>query len=185
MTQPAPSSYILRNMLEVPNPDSVSWLPQTIGWQLIGLLIVLLIGVKLFRGYCRHSMLRYRREALDILQSNKTSKQRDQMCYDVLKSVTQYLKISQSQQYGTAWIEQLNRYVSPDAQFNVELGGKWLRTLLSSKVTLDASESEHIYQQVHRWIEHHPVPNWLKQYWQAKQVIARSLSRMGIQGGQR
>lgn len=30
MTQAAPSSYILRNMSEVPNPDAISWFPQTL-----------------------------------------------------------------------------------------------------------------------------------------------------------
>lgn len=42
MNPTPPSSYMLRELKDVPIPDTVSWWPQTLGWQLLLLLVVLL-----------------------------------------------------------------------------------------------------------------------------------------------
>ena len=41
-----PSTYILRDLHDVAIPESVSWIPQTIGWKILG-VILLLIAVYL------------------------------------------------------------------------------------------------------------------------------------------
>ena len=36
-----PSTYILRDLHDVAIPDSVSWAPQTIGWKILGVILLL------------------------------------------------------------------------------------------------------------------------------------------------
>ena len=36
-----PSTYIFRELRDVTIPDSVSWFPQTIGWKILGVALLL------------------------------------------------------------------------------------------------------------------------------------------------
>ncbi|MCZ8485299.1 DUF4381 domain-containing protein, partial [Vibrio lentus] len=36
-----PSTYILRDLHDVAIPESVSWMPQTIGWKILGVILLL------------------------------------------------------------------------------------------------------------------------------------------------
>lgn len=44
MTQPEPPrSYILKGLEEVGLPDHVSWFPQTLGWKILAMILLLVV----------------------------------------------------------------------------------------------------------------------------------------------
>ncbi len=57
-----------RDFAEVVAPDPVSWLPQTPGWQLLGVLLAGWVAYRAWRGLRRWYRNRYRREAAARLQ---------------------------------------------------------------------------------------------------------------------
>lgn len=48
-------------------PEAVNWMPQTAGWYLVGVVILMILARGLFAIYRRHQANRYRRLALDRL----------------------------------------------------------------------------------------------------------------------
>ncbi|HDM8140995.1 TPA: DUF4381 domain-containing protein, partial [Vibrio harveyi] len=58
-----PSTYILRELHDVAVPESVSWVPQTIGWKIlavIGAIVLMYLGYRLLHHWWDN---RYRKEA--------------------------------------------------------------------------------------------------------------------------
>lgn len=177
MSQTAPSSYILRNMSEVPNPDAISWVPQTLGWQVLALLIVLFAIYKFAIAYCDHQMQSYRTEAKRVLGQHRQSEHLSMVCYDVLKSVHHYLYPNQPQQFNKVWLEYLSQQsLDQSSNLATELGEKWLRSLISQSVALTNVETQQIYSVVSLWIESHTTPLWLREYWSLKNTAQRKLS---------
>ena len=61
-------NYALRDFFEVISPDSISWLPQTVGWRWLAaglLLLAVRYSWRTLRHWYRN---RYRREAIKRLQ---------------------------------------------------------------------------------------------------------------------
>lgn len=66
-TQPPPDPMLnlaLRQLADITTPPPVSWMPQTWGWALLGIIIVLLALAALVRWLRWRAANRYRREAL-------------------------------------------------------------------------------------------------------------------------
>ncbi|MCI1001980.1 MULTISPECIES: DUF4381 domain-containing protein [Ochrobactrum] len=59
----------LRTLHDIAIPPSVSWLPQTWGWALVAVLLLLGLAILLFRWVKRYRRNAYRREALQILEN--------------------------------------------------------------------------------------------------------------------
>lgn len=175
MTQAAPSSYILRNMSEVPNPDAIAWFPQTLGWQVLALLIVAFIIYRLANAYCDKQMQRYRKEAKQVLELHRNTDEMSLVCYDVLKSTFHYLYLNQPQQFNRAWLSTLSQ--TSKANLATDLGEKWLKTLVSKSVVLTDQEAEQVYSMVYIWVDTHATPVWLKQYWSLSTSILRALNK--------
>ncbi len=62
-----PGSYMLRELKEVPLPDPVSWWPQTMGWKLLLILVLLGAAYLIYRKIKQWWHNRYRREAIAAL----------------------------------------------------------------------------------------------------------------------
>lgn len=62
-----PSTYILRELHDVAIPNSVSWAPQTIGWKILGVILLLAALYLAYRLALRWWNNRYRKEALNEL----------------------------------------------------------------------------------------------------------------------
>ncbi len=69
MSQSPPQidSFTLQGLLDVPLPEPVSFLPQTLGWQLLGVVLLLLMGGLMGRRLRRAWQQRYRHEGLAAL----------------------------------------------------------------------------------------------------------------------
>ncbi|MGI9294648.1 MAG: DUF4381 domain-containing protein, partial [Pseudomonadales bacterium] len=57
-------NYLIRGIEEIELPESVSWLPQTIGWKVLALLVFLLAAYKFYQAAKQWWRNRYRRSAL-------------------------------------------------------------------------------------------------------------------------
>ena len=62
-------NYLLHGIEEVHLPGSVSWLPQTIGWKVLGLLLAIAVGYRIYLQAKKWWRNRYRRTALDRLSA--------------------------------------------------------------------------------------------------------------------
>ena len=60
-----PSTYILRELHDVAVPDSISWMPQTIGWKVVSVLLMIGAIYLSYRFALRWWNNRYRGEAPD------------------------------------------------------------------------------------------------------------------------
>ena len=60
----APAQASITQLEDVVVPAPVSWMPQTIGWQVVGVLLVIAALVAAWRAVRRYLRNRYRREAL-------------------------------------------------------------------------------------------------------------------------
>lgn len=70
-------NYLLENIVETKAPDTISFLPQTIAWQLLFILLVLLIIKKSYQSWKNHQANAYRREALSWLSKCSLSNEDD------------------------------------------------------------------------------------------------------------
>jgi len=61
-------NYLLKNIAETPAPEPVSWLPQTLGWQIL-CIFALIFGLnKLYSVYKSYKRNAYRRVALQWIK---------------------------------------------------------------------------------------------------------------------
>ena len=60
-------NYLLKELIETQSPPPISWLPQTLGWKLLGLACLLFIFRKSYLSYKSYQNNAYRRDALKWL----------------------------------------------------------------------------------------------------------------------
>lgn len=105
---------------EVVSPEPISWLPRTAGWQVLGILLVLLV---LYRGWQRlHRWYRnrYRREAAARLQRLAGQPDTPLPAREVnrllkLTALAAFPREEVAGLYGRAWIDFLNRQCTAPA----------------------------------------------------------------------
>ena len=95
---------------ELPLPEPVSWWPQTIGWYLLAVLILLWLSWWCFRSYKRYQANQYRRDGLINLERMRIDghllvKLPQLLRYSALQSAPRQNVASLS---GAQWIDWLN-----------------------------------------------------------------------------
>ncbi|PQJ61956.1 DUF4381 domain-containing protein [Photobacterium angustum] len=68
MTTPAPPSSLIKGLVEISIPESVPWIPQTIGWWILIGILLLIVSWKIYCLVKLYIHNRYRREALEDLR---------------------------------------------------------------------------------------------------------------------
>jgi len=107
-------NYALLDFVEITSPESISWLPQTVGWRWLGAAVVLLALRYLWRALRHWYYNRYRREAIKRLQSLSI----EPPTPDFLAQINCLLKITALVAYsrehvarlsGESWVHFLNQ----------------------------------------------------------------------------
>ncbi|MEZ9309512.1 DUF4381 domain-containing protein, partial [Vibrio cyclitrophicus] len=99
-----PSTYILRELHDVAIPDSVSWAPQTMGWKIFGVILLLVAIYLAYRLAQRWWNNRYRQEALkELMLLDARDKNSTERTFKVLKVVLRYLDNSNAKLFGQAY----------------------------------------------------------------------------------
>ena len=153
-----PSTYILRDIQEVAIPDSVSWLPQTIGWKILGvvLMIAFVYGAYRYALYRWHN--RYRQEALDALaQIDPSDKSSTKRVFEVLKSVLRYLNARNASVYGEQTLIMLDGCLPkkhPEI-FQDKSSKIWIDSLINPSVYLTFEQRVEILEKATTWVKVH------------------------------
>lgn len=161
--QPAPpSTYILKELHDVGLPESVSWLPQTLGWQILACIALVLVTIWGYRQTKLWWQNRYRREALQVAKSLEISHPKfEYQLFVVIKQVMGYLNAGQQALYGEPFITAFNAYPHTTSlqekplQLDQELAQKWLASLNSTRHPLIESDKQRLLQHCLHWLQSH------------------------------
>ena len=156
-------NYLIHGIEELMLPDTISLWPSAPGWQLLGVIAVLLLVVKASRLAIRWWHNRYRREVLRQLSS--VQREAGNRLQDVVAVLPYYMKVTALQAYprqdvaalsGDDWLMFLDSHYSGPS-FSGGLGIKLLRVayLPTEQWQLDDSESFALIGMSRHWIARH------------------------------
>lgn len=166
MTHTPPSSinsYLLKDMVEVAIPESISWWPQTLGWQLIALALIAWLIFYSYKKLMQYRNNRYRREALHALSqiSGEDTAQQARHLFLILKACLNHLDTRNAKLSGSAFLTALDTYASQEqAQFASELGQRWQHDLLvpAGQTQLQPADINQLTEMAKSWVASHQVP---------------------------
>lgn len=150
-----PSTYILRELHDVTVPDSVSWMPQTIGWKILGGLLLIFVGYLVYRYCINWWDNRYRQEAIkaiDGLDNGSDSLPHD--VFAVLKVVLVHLNSSNANLFGQNFIVALDSRLERPL-FNDDVSSRWIHSLVNPTVQFEREEREIICERAVTWLKTH------------------------------
>ncbi|MFA0572250.1 DUF4381 domain-containing protein [Vibrio splendidus] len=159
-----PSTYILRELHDVAIPDSVSWAPQTIGWKILGVILLLVAIYLAYRLALRWWNNRYRKEALqELMVLDARDKNSTERTFKVLKVVLRYLDSSNAKLFGKAYVNRLNAYLpvsantseNSNAFFVDEISELWMQSLIDPNVRLSFEQRLEVIQTAMMWLKLH------------------------------
>lgn len=145
----------LDGLVEVPAPDGISWYPQTAGWDILGMLI-LLLGFYLLAGRFRRYLANaYRRGALAELECIRSAGDY-QRVPRLLKRTALYAypRDQVSHLVGADWEQWLDRHCA-NTRFSTRLRGQLNSLAYRDDAQLTAPELAELCRQVQLWIRHH------------------------------
>ncbi|MEG3220398.1 DUF4381 domain-containing protein [Vibrio gigantis] len=159
-----PSTYILRELHDVAIPESVSWVPQTIGWKILGVALLMVTIYLVYRLALRWWNNRYRKEALkELMVLDARDKNSTERTFKVLKVVLRYLDSRNAKLFGQAYVNRLNAYLpvnagksaTSNAFFTDEVSGLWMQSLIDPKVRLSFEQRLEVIQTAMMWLKLH------------------------------
>ncbi|MGR5065035.1 DUF4381 domain-containing protein [Photobacterium sp. DNB22_13_2] len=151
-----PSTYILRELYDVAVPDSVSWMPQTIGWKILLVLLIVIAGYVCYRLLQRWWHNRYRAEAIAALNHlSIEDPQFEDTLFSILKIVLVYLDPTNAKLFSTSFLQQLDALSEGRCSFDDELSQKWIQSLVDPAASLDDEEREVLRQRALQWVKFH------------------------------
>ncbi len=156
-------NYMLHGIDEIHVPEPVPWWPQTIGWKVLALALVLWLLYRLYLLASRWWKNRYRRAALarlDALQSRANGQYQQ-----VLAGLPELLKATALQAYprtevaslsGREWLAFLDAHYDGPA-FSDEPGRQLLAVAYQDQSTwqLSAEDASRLIAMVRRWLRQH------------------------------
>lgn len=151
-----PSTYILRDLHDVTVPESVSWWPQTIGWKLLALAILLALVYWTYKALCRWWNNRYRSEALITLnelntQDNDTGKR----LFSILKIVLVYLDSGNARLFDAAFLGKLDELSLGQPTFNDQTAKQWQQSLVNPNIELSSEQNAELIKRAQVWLKQH------------------------------
>ncbi|EAS45865.1 DUF4381 domain-containing protein [Photobacterium profundum] len=152
------SSYVLRELVEIPLPASISWWPQTIGWKILGICFVISVLYGSYRTTVHWWHNRYRREALDALTHVNLIQP-----YAALVELLRITKITLNYAFPTQTASLIGTPLltfldaTAPTQLNTSLGIRWQHALLHAPddTVLSHEEIQQLQQQLILWVKHH------------------------------
>lgn len=151
-----PSTYILRELFDVTVPDSVSWMPQTVGWKVLLVLLIAIAGYLSYRWILRWWHNRYRTEAIAVLHHLSIEcLQFEDTVFSILKIVLVYVDPANGKLFGAPFLQKLDELSDGSAPFNDELAHKWVQALVNPSTVLDKAEREVLRERASLWVKSH------------------------------
>lgn len=158
--------HALSGLKEIPLPEPIPYVPQTVGWILLGALAAAAIGYGLWRLVRRYHANEYRRAAMKELQDIEAGLHDSSSRSRVLAAIPALLKRTALSAAGReavaslsdrAWLEFLDRTCAPGGFSKGP--GRLLATLSyggeAELARIRESEVKDLLAQVRRWIQRH------------------------------
>jgi len=151
-----PSTYILRDLHDVTVPESVSWWPQTIGWKLLALVVLLALVYWSYKALRHWWNNRYRSEALTALnelnpQDNDTGKR----LFSILKVVLVYLNSGNARLFDAAFLGKLDELSLGQPTFNDQTAKQWQQSLVNPNIELSSEQNAELIKRAQVWLKQH------------------------------
>ncbi|MDE1180947.1 DUF4381 domain-containing protein [Paraburkholderia sp.] len=165
MLVPRDTPAALQPLRESPLPAPVSYAPQTIGWVLIGVVLIALLLALGWRGWRRYERARYRRDALAALDRIDENLNDDATRAAALAEIAPLLKrtalASASRERvaslsGPAWLAFLRAHGTFDADSGTLLYTASYATP-DQRAAITPQAARRLAQAARSWIEHHHV----------------------------
>ncbi len=160
MTQPAPpKSYILRELKEVGLPDDISWMPQTLGWQILGLLALIVLIYVAYRVIKHWWLNRYRFEAIDVTKDLAINDPKfEYKLFVIIKRVMGHLYPEHQALYGAEFLTAMTEFpMKTTIQLDESLGNSWMLALTSKQYALKESDKVALKQYCLTWFKEHQL----------------------------
>lgn len=153
-------NYLLENLIENQAPAEISWLPQTLGWQLLAIVLVLFTLNKSYQAYQRYQHNTYRREALKWLEQCQQSHELN--LYKQLPALLRktalyaFTRTDISQLSGKSWEAWLDQQCQQTNFTNVCPNMlHQLAYMPTNAITFNAEHYQELLMQITLWIKHH------------------------------
>lgn len=156
------NSEMFKDLIDIYQPEPVSWLPQTIGWVIVCTIIVIFLAYKLSQ-FARHRWQnRYRAEAINALDNIEETApyQAAKHLSFVLKTVVNHLDSKHASLIGTPYLQVLDSYYqTTDKLFDSEVGSRWQQSLLLPEYQFNLSNQEvHLLINMSKmWLREHKL----------------------------
>lgn len=155
-THTPPNSYILRELRDVSVPESVSWLPQTVGWKVLAVLALIGLVYACYRWAHYWWDNRYRKEAvraitqLDLAESNMLND-----LFSILKIVLIHLNHRHANLFNNDFLTKLDELTDNPTNYNDELAQRWLSSLTNPSVKIELQARSELKQRAIKWVLEH------------------------------
>ncbi|MGV2988557.1 DUF4381 domain-containing protein [Vibrio sp. E150_011] len=152
-----PSTYILRELIDIDVPVPVSWVPQTVGWKIVAALLFALLMWAGYRWINRWWNNRYRNEAIhELVRINLSSSLAEYHLFLVTKTVLRYLDSRLANAFGQQFLCALDDFGSSKTRpLSTELGVAWMDSLVTPNFELSLEQKQALVTELTLWIKHH------------------------------
>ena len=153
-------NFILKDLAETLPPETISWLPQTLGWQLLFIAFVFFIMFKAYQAYKQYQRNAYRREALEWLAH--CQKTNDIKLYKLLPALLRktalaaFLRTEVTQLSGSAWENWLDSHCQ-QSNFSTLCPNllHQIAFMPDKSSTIQTQQYQVLMAQIALWIKHH------------------------------
>lgn len=162
MSDPTVGGADLQSLQEIPLPQPVSWLPQTVGWLYLGIAVLIAISLLAWHLWRRWQANRYRRDALAELDAIEARVRLDDA--NAMRELPALLKRTAlgytararvAALSGADWLRFLEQS-APRAGIDPTTGQKlWQLAYAPAPGDLSAADCAALCAQARRWISHH------------------------------
>ncbi|MDX2319165.1 MAG: DUF4381 domain-containing protein [Moritella sp.] len=156
-------NLLLRDMVQITVPEQISFLPQTRGWLVVGLVLALFIGRYLLLAWQKYWRNRYRKKlhykllACDVSDRSHTPRFIHQLLQQACLQAYPNKSLTARQLQGPAFLVFLDSCTQDNTEFDSAIGELWQQTLY---LPLALSEWSAAHNQVlvlsaQRWLKLH------------------------------
>jgi len=151
-------NYLLEGFVETPVPESISWLPQTLGWKILLSILVAFVALKIFRLYKNYVKNAYRREAIKWLSKHNANLIHDNLA-DIAVLIRKvalhaYPRVEISRLSGNDWDKWLDKECSLTS-FSQNCPSYLHNISYQNNLSLSEQQITQLIGQVTLWVKHH------------------------------
>ncbi|MDR9826785.1 DUF4381 domain-containing protein [Vibrio sp. FNV 38] len=149
-----PSTYILRDLFDIDVLPSISWFPQTVGWQVLGLIVLIFTLIAIWKFVKKWYQNRYRKEAIQVIEATALSHENyARELFGIMKVVLCYLSETNNTTFGAPFYQSLDRYYAKPLDSDLQY--VWMMNLVSRQHPATEAQKQQLKQYCLDWLKKH------------------------------